>query len=61
MQLDEFLLPDDASAARAAFEEVRFALVNADKSRVIALVDFPADLVLDGRGVKFDTAQEFEK
>lgn len=61
MPADEFLLPDDASAAKAAFEELRFALANDNRSRVIALVDFPADLVLDGRGVKFDTAQEFDK
>jgi hypothetical protein len=59
--IDEFLLPDDAAAAKAAFEELRVALHSGNRSRVIALVAFPADLVLDGRGVKFDTAQEFEK
>lgn len=59
--IDEFLLPDDATAARAAFEELRVALLSGDRSRVIALIAFPADLVLDGRGVKFDSAPEFEK
>lgn len=59
--IDEFLLPDDAAAAKAAFEELRVALLSGNRSRVIPLVAFPADLVLDGRGVKFDTAREFEK
>jgi hypothetical protein len=59
--IDEFLLPDDAVAAKAAFQELREALLSGSRSRVIALVAFPADIVLDGRGVKFDSAQEFEK
>ncbi|HKT48073.1 MAG TPA: hypothetical protein VJP87_11165 [Candidatus Acidoferrales bacterium] len=61
LPIDEFLLPDDAAAAKAAFEELRVALLSGNRSRVIELVAFPADLVLDGRGVKFDTAREFEK
>ena len=60
-QIDTFLLPDDAAAARAAFEDLRLALLRGDRAHVIALVAFPVDLVLDGRGVKFDTAREFEK
>src|SRR5215475_11240678 len=59
--IDEFLLPDDAAAARAAFEDLRGALVSGNRARVIALVAFPSDLVLDGRGVKFETARELEK
>ena len=61
LPIDEFLLADDAATAKLAFEELRVALLGGNKSRVIALVAFPADFVLDGRGVKFDTAQEFEK
>jgi hypothetical protein len=61
MQIDEFLLPDDAAAAKAAFEELRVALRSGNRSRVIALVAFPADLVLSGRGATFDTPQELEK
>lgn len=61
MPIDEFLLPDDAAAAKAAFEELRLALLEGDRSQVIALIAFPADLVLGGRGVKFDTAQELAK
>ena len=37
------------------------ALVDGDRADVIALIAFPADLVLDGRGVKFDTARDLEK
>jgi len=59
--IDEFLLPDDAAAAKAAFEELRVALQSGNRTRVIALIGFPADLVLDGRGVKFDSARDFEK
>ena len=58
--IDEFLLADDAAAAKKAFEEFRVALLSGNRSRVIALIAFPADLVLDGRGVKFDTPHEFE-
>jgi len=61
LPIDEFLMPDDAAAAKAALEELRVALQNGDRSGVIALVAFPADLVLDGSGVKFDTPREFEK
>jgi len=61
LPIDEFLLPDDSAAAKAAFEELRVALLRGDRTRVIALVAFPADLVLDGKGVKFDTAGDFEK
>lgn len=61
MPFDKFLLPDDAAAAKATFEELRGALLSGDRARVIALVAFPADLVLDGRGVKFDTPRVFEK
>ena len=61
MPVDEFLLPDDAASAKAAFEELRVALESGNRSRVLALVAFPADLVLDGRGVKFDNARDFEK
>jgi hypothetical protein len=61
MPIDDFLLPDDAAAAKVAFEELRVALENDNRSRVIALIAFPADLVLDGRGVKFDNARDFEK
>ena len=60
LPIDEFLLPDDAAAAKAAFEELRAALQSGNRSRVIALFDFPADLVLDGHGVKFDNAPQFE-
>jgi hypothetical protein len=59
--IDDFLLPDDAAAAKSALEELQVAILNGNRSRVIAMVAFPADLVLDGRGVKFGTAREFEK
>lgn len=58
--IDGFLLPDDAAAARAAFEELRTALLRGDRANVIALIAFPADLVIDGRGVKFDTVRDLE-
>lgn len=61
MPIDEFLLPDDAAAAKAAFEELRIALEGDNRSRVIGLIAFPADLVVDGRGTKFDNARDFEK
>jgi hypothetical protein len=48
MRIDEFLLPEDVAATKATFEELRVALQRADRARVIALVAFPADLVVDG-------------
>ncbi len=35
-------------------------MLGRNRSRVIALMKFPADFVLDGRGVKFETDREFE-
>lgn len=58
--IDEFLLPDDAAAAKAAFEELRGELLREDRAGVMALVAFPANLVVNGRGVKFDTVRDFE-
>ena len=56
--IDEFLLPDDASAAKRAFEAFRSALLRGNTEQVIAMVAVPADFVINGRGVKFTTADE---
>jgi hypothetical protein len=58
LMIDEFLLPEDASAAKRAFEAFRTALLHGNKEQVIAMVAFPADFVIDGRGVKFDTSRD---
>lgn len=54
--VDEFLLPEDAAAAKHAFEAFQTALLRGNREQVIAMVAFPADFVIDGRGVKFATA-----
>ena len=54
--VDEFLLPEDAAVAKGAFEAFQTALLRGNREQVIAMVAFPADFVIDGRGVKFATA-----
>lgn len=56
--IDEFLLPEDASAAKHAFETFRTALLRGNKEQVIAMVAVPADFVINGRGVKFAISGE---
>ena len=60
LTVDQFLLPDDAAAAKQAFETFRDALLSGNREEVISQVKFPADLVLDGYGVIFKSPQEFE-
>jgi hypothetical protein len=57
--VDEFLLQEDAAAAKRAFETFRTALLSGNREQVTAMVMFPADFVMDGRGVKFATPEEF--
>ncbi|MGC2807950.1 MAG: hypothetical protein WA211_17585, partial [Candidatus Acidiferrales bacterium] len=54
--IDEFLLQEDAAAAKRAFETFRTALLRGNTEQVIAMVAIPADFVIDGRGVKFATS-----
>jgi hypothetical protein len=59
LKIDEFLLPDDAVSSKRSFARFRDALVSGDRDRVIAFIGFPADFVLDGRGLKIGTSAEF--
>ena len=59
LKVDEFLLPEDAAAAKSTFEKFRKALLNGNREQVIAMMKFPADLILDGYPLKFGTAGEF--
>jgi hypothetical protein len=58
LRVDQFLLPEDAAAAKRAFEKFREALLKDNREQVIALMNFPADLVVNGRGLKIDSAHE---
>jgi hypothetical protein len=60
LTVNQFLLPDDAAAAKQSFVTFREALLNGNREKVISFVRFPADLVLNGSGVSFKTSQEFE-
>jgi hypothetical protein len=59
LKVDEFLLPEDATAAKNTFEKFRKALLSGNREQVIAMMKFPADLILDGYPLKFDTPNEF--
>ena len=59
LRIDEFLLSEDAIAAKRSFSAFRSALLGGNRERVIAMIEFPADLVLNGYGTKFDSAQQF--
>ncbi len=59
LKVDEFLLLDDAAAAKRAFETFRNALLSGNREQVIELMNFPADLVVNGYPLKIGTAREF--
>ena len=59
LKVDGFLLPEDAAAAKNTFEKFRKALLSGNREQVIAMMEFPADLILDGYPLKFDTPNEF--
>jgi hypothetical protein len=58
LPLDEFLLPNDASAAKATFIAFRKALLDGDKKQVSDLIRFPLDTVISGYGVRFKDPDE---
>lgn len=58
LPLDEFLLPNDASAAKATFIAFRKALLGGDKKQVSDLIRFPLDTVISGYGVRFKDPDE---
>lgn len=59
LKINEFLLPDDAAAAKRAFFALRSALLAQNREQVVALINFPADFVLNGYGAKFENAKQF--
>ncbi len=61
LPVDDFLLPDDASAAKAAFISFRKALLDGDRKQVGDMVRFPLDTVISGRGVLFNNADELSR
>jgi len=58
LSLVEFLVPEDANAAKDAFRAFRSALLDGDKKKVVDHVRFPLDLVVDGYGLRFKDASE---
>lgn len=54
LKIDDFLLPDDATAAKQTFAAFQKALAIGDRQRVVAGIKFPADLVIRGYPTKFD-------
>ena len=57
--MDEFLLFSDAETAKRTFEKFRYALLSDNREQVMALMNFPANFVIDGYPVKFETSQTF--
>jgi len=59
LRVDEFFLPNDASEAKRFFAQLRDALLAGKRDEIIAMIDFPANFVLEGRGLKLKTPSEF--
>jgi hypothetical protein len=59
LKIDEFLIPEDAAQAKNEFEQFQNALLSGNREQVIALIHFPADLVLNGSGHPVANASEF--
>ncbi len=59
LKVDEFLVPEDANLAKSTFEKFRSALLGGNREQVVGLMRFPADLVFNGRGHRFDSPREF--
>ena len=59
LKIGEFLLQEDATAAKRALFTLRGALLDGNREQVVALIRFPADFVLNGYGMKFETADQF--
>ena len=61
LKIDEFLLPEDAAAAKHAFETFQHALLSGNRKQVIALVSFPTTFVVNGYPLTFSTDRALEK
>jgi hypothetical protein len=58
LTLAEFLLPEDANAAKDAFRSFRKALLNGDRETVVRYVRLPLDVVLSGSPVRLKDAHD---
>jgi hypothetical protein len=58
LTVNQFLLPDDAAAAKRALSVLQSALLHGDRKQVIELINFPVTFVISGYPVTFATAHE---
>ena len=56
LTVDEFLIPEDANAAKGSFRSFRQALLDGDRKTGVGHVRFPLDVVLSGSWLRWNDA-----